>query len=140
MPIRTRQEEIAEILRTARVVAVLGASPEPHRAGHYVPQYLDQQGYEVHAVNPEVAGRALFGRAAVARLQDVTAPVDVVDVFRRSSHLPDHLDDILGMRPRPKAVWLQSGIRHDAFASSLDAAGIDVVQDRCMLVDHQRFL
>ena len=142
MPVseRTSPESIRDILRGARVVAVLGASPKPHRPGHFVPRYLHQQGYDMHAVNPDCAGTRLFGRAAVATLADVPVPIDVVDVFRRASHLPDHLPEILALDPLPRVVWLQQGIRHDGFAAALVDAGIDVVQDRCMLADHQHLL
>lgn len=140
MPTEATPERIREILRSARTVAVLGASPRVHRAGHYVPAYLERHGYEIHPVNPEAEGRRLFGRDVVPALADVDAAVDVVDVFRRAEHLPDHLPEILAMDPLPKVVWLQQGIRHDDVAAALEAEGIEVVQDRCMLADHQRLL
>ena len=70
-------------------------------------------------------------------LTELTAPVDVVDVFRRAEALPAHVDEILAMKPLPKVVWFQSGVRNDAVARTLEAAGITVVQDRCMLADHR---
>ena len=140
MPERTIPDDIRAILRRARTVAVLGASSHTHRAGHYVPRYLQGQGYEVYPVNPEIEGTTLFGRPVVARLIDVPVGVDVVDVFRRPEHLADHLPDILAMDPLPVVVWLQQGIRNDAFAARVTDAGIDIVQDRCMLADHQRLL
>ena len=140
MPERTHTDDIRAILRRARTVAVLGASSRTHRAGHYVPRYLHDQGYAVYAVNPEIEGAMLFGHPAVARLTDVHVAVDVVDVFRRPEYLPDHLPEILAMDPLPEVVWLQQGIRNDAFAATLADAGIHVVQDRCMLADHQRLM
>ena len=140
MPTEATTERIREILRSSRTVAVLGASPRNHRAGHYVPAYLQRHGFEIHPVNPEAEGASLFGRDVVATLADVDTPVDVVDVFRRSEHLPDHLPEILALEPLPKVVWFQQGIRHDEVADALEDAGIEVVQDRCMLADHQRLL
>lgn len=140
MPERATPDEIRAILRQAKTIAVLGASSKSRRAGHYVPRYLHDAGYDVIPVNPEISGETLFGRDAVSQLSEIEVPVDVLDVFRRASHLPGHLDDILAMDPLPKVVWLQQGIRHDEVAAALIEAGIDVVQDRCMLADHQRLL
>ena len=89
-------------------------------------------------VNPALAGRALWGEPFRASLRDLGQPVDLVDVFRRSEALPLHLDEILGMSPRPPVVWLQQGIRNDDFAAKLTAAGVRVVQDRCTLAEHRR--
>jgi hypothetical protein len=131
--------DVRAALASARVIAVLGAHHEPSRPAFYVPDYLHEQGYRVTGVNPVLVGRELFGHPVVAKLGDVEAPVDIVDVFRRSELLPQHVDEILAMSPRPKVVWLQLGIRNEAFAKQLVEAGIDVVQDRCTLADHRRF-
>lgn len=128
-----------EILETARVVAVLGAHPDASRPAHYVPAYLAAQGYTVLPVNPMCVGQALFGHPVVAELTEVGAPVDVVDVFRRSELVAGHLQEILAMRPLPRWVWLQAGVRDDAVAAALGAHGIGVIQDRCMLADHRAF-
>lgn len=132
--------DLDAILTPLGRVAVLGAHPDPSRPASYVPAYLAQQGIEIWPVNPAIVGRALFGRPAVARLTDLQVEIDLVDVFRRASHLPAHVPEILAMDPRPRVVWLQSGIRHDAVARRLEAAGIEVVQDRCLLVEHRRFV
>lgn len=128
---------IATILRTARTVAVLGAHVEPQRPAFYVPDYLHDSGYTVLPVNGTLVGRTLWGAPVVGSLTELTVPIDVVDVFRRSEALPAHVDEILAMKPLPKVVWFQSGIRNDAVARALEAAGITVVQDRCMLADHR---
>jgi predicted CoA-binding protein len=138
MPELHTDAQIAEALRSARVVAVLGAHDEPSRAAFYVPQYLHGQGYRILPVNPQLAGRSLWGEPVRSSLADVAEPVDIVDVFRRPDLLSGHLAEILAMAPRPRLVWLQQGIRNDAFARALQAEGIDVVQDRCALVDHRR--
>ena len=128
---------IASILRTARTVAVLGAHFEAQRPAFYVPDYLHDSGYTVLPVNGTLVGRTLWGAPVVGALTELTVPVDVVDVFRRAEALPAHVDEILAMKPLPKVVWFQSGVRNDAVARTLEGAGITVVQDRCMLADHR---
>ncbi len=140
MAILEKQDDLKNVLRTFRRVAVLGAHVRESKAAHYVPAYLDAQGYDIFPVNPVFAGKVLFGREIVASLTELAEPVDVVVVFRRSEAVPEHLGDLLAMQPKPKVVWLQSGIRHDETAAELSNAGIDVVQSRCMLADHQRWL
>lgn len=130
-------EKIAEILRTTRTVAVLGAHHEAQRPAFYVPEYLREVGYRVLPVNGTLVGHALWGQTVRASLTELTEAVDVVDVFRRAETLPGHLDEILAMRPLPRVVWFQAGIRNDDVARALEAAGITVVQDRCMLADHR---
>jgi predicted CoA-binding protein len=127
------------ILRASRVIAVLGAHHEEERAAFYVPDYLHQQGYRILPVNPTLAGRTLWGEPVRSTLAELTEPVDMVDVFRRSSKVAGHVADILAMEPRPAVVWLQLGVRNDAAAAELAAAGIEVVQDRCTLADHRRY-
>lgn len=126
------------VLEQSRTVAVLGAHPERARPAFYVPDYLAHHGYRIIPVNPGKRGQTLWGEPVRASLAELTEPIDVVNVFRRSEAVPGHLDDILAMKPRPKVVWLQLGIRNDAIARALEAAGIEVIQDRCMLADHRR--
>jgi hypothetical protein len=130
--------ELRGVLENSRVIAVLGAHPETARPAFYVPDYLRKHGARVIPVNPAFVGRSLWGEPFRGLLREVAEPVDVVDVFRRPEVLPTHLEDILAMSPRPRLVWLQSGIRNDAVADALKAAGIEVVQDRCMLAEHRR--
>lgn len=131
-------QDLARILRGARTVAVLGAHHEPARAAFYVPEYLHAQGYRVLPVNPGLTGTTLWDQPVRATLAELGEPVEIVDVFRRGELLPGHLDDLLAMRPRPRVVWLQLGVRNDNVARRLEAEGIEVVQDRCMLADHRR--
>lgn len=140
MAILTTPEAVKRALETYRNVAVLGAHRTESKAAHYVPKYLQAQGYEIYPVNPVFEEEELFGRKVVVELSALTEPVEVVNVFRRSEHLPDHVADILRLEPLPKLVWLQLGIHHDEVARELSAAGIDVIQNRCMLADHQRLL
>lgn len=130
--------DLRRILGEARVVAVLGAHEEAFRPAFYVPDYLFRQGYRVLPVNPQLLGRTLWGQRVRGTLAELDEPVDIVDVFRRSELVPQHLDDLLAMRPRPRCVWLQLGIRNEAVAKHLQAEGIEVVQDRCTLADHRR--
>lgn len=137
MPDPRSTSDVRDILTQARTIAVVGAHPEATRAAHYVPAYLHDQGYRVLPVHPAFVGQTMFGQPVVATLAELDEPVDIVDVFRRSDAIPGHLDDILAMTPPPRVVWLQQGIRHDATAATLRAAGITVVQDRCTLADHR---
>lgn len=132
--------EIERILREARVVAVLGFHADSTKPAHYVPEYLSRRRYTVVPVNPKLAGQTFFGHKAVGTLTEIEAEVDVVEVFRRSDAVPEHVDEILAMRPLPKVVWMQQGVRNEAAAARLGSAGITVVQDRCMLADHRALL
>jgi predicted CoA-binding protein len=132
--------DLEAILRATRTIAVLGAHDDPARPAHYVPAYMAQQGYRVFGVNPQLAGRDFLGQPIVARLEHLPGPVDMIDVFRRSEHLAAHLDEIVALDPPPACVWLQLGIRDDAFARALEERGIAVVQDRCLMVDHRRLV
>ncbi|MFZ5476431.1 MAG: CoA-binding protein [Myxococcota bacterium] len=134
-----RQEsEIRAVLENARTIAVLGAHPDETRPAHYVPAYMREMGARIIPVNPRFVGRTIHGERVRETLTEIGEHVDVVDVFRRAENLPDHLDEILAMHPLPKVVWLQTGIRNDAFCDALKAKGIEVVQDRCMYADHRR--
>jgi uncharacterized protein len=135
-------DALRSILEQTRTIVVLGAHWEPARPACYVPLYLNDAGYRVLPVNPAGVGRALFDgtrrREFVASLAQIDEPVDMLDVFRRAELLPQHVDEILAMPHRPKVVWFQLGIRNDAVATTLSAAGIVVVQDRCTLAEHRR--
>ncbi|HSJ14123.1 MAG TPA: CoA-binding protein [Longimicrobiales bacterium] len=126
------------ILRDASRIAVIGMKPESRaeQPAHYVPAYLKEAGYEVVPVPcyyPEV--RDMLGIPVCRTLAQVDGPVDLVVVFRRPHDIPPHVDDIIGKRPA--AVWFQSGIRNEAAAERLARAGIEVVQDRCTMVEHR---
>jgi uncharacterized protein len=127
---------LAELLQTARRIAVVGLSRKPERPSHAVAAYLQRAGYKIIPVHP-VAGVTL-GEPVFPDLRSAAAaagPIDIVNIFRRSEHVPALLADLLEVRPR--LVWMQMGIRHAEVARSLEAAGIAVVMDRCLAVDHQ---
>ncbi len=129
---------LREILTTSPTIAVLGIHHEPEKAAFYVPEYLHDEGYRIIGVNPRFIDQTLFGEPVRATLAEIGEPVDIVDVFRRSEVIPAHVEDILAMKPRPRVVWLQLGIKHEDAAKILEAAGITVIQNRCTLADHQR--
>jgi uncharacterized protein len=139
MPIITKLDDVQRILRESKTVAVLGAHTNVSKAAYYVPRYLDSRNYEIFPVNPVFAGEEIFGKVTVSSLTELTTAIDLVDVFRRSEALPNHVADILGMQPLPKVVWFQLGIQNDEVAQQLSKAGIKVVQNRCTLADHQNF-
>ncbi len=127
------------VLAGARTIAVLGAHPRRWKAAFYVPEYLFGQGYRILPVNPRYADTdlQLWGEPVRASLTELAEPVDIVDIFRASDKVPEHLVDILAMQPRPALVWLQLGIRNDDVGRAMEEAGIDFVQDRCTLADHR---
>lgn len=129
-------EGISELLQETKRIAVLGIKTEAQadQAAFYVPKYCVDAGFDVVPVPvyyPEAI--EILGRPVVRRLEDVSPPADMINVFRRSKDLAAHVDDILAAKP--KSVWLQQGIKDAAFAEKLAAAGIKVVQDRCLMVE-----
>ena len=99
---------------------------------------MQREGYRIVPVNPKLA--SVLGEQAVASLSQVDGAVDLVNLFRASDNIPAHVDEILALAPRPLAVWMQLGIHNGGAAARLRAAGIQVVQDRCIMVDHRRLL
>lgn len=136
-----RTEDIRGMLTIARTIAVLGIKTEEQhaQAAYYVPKYLQDAGYEIVPVPvyfPEAT--EILGRMVYRKLVDIPGEVDIVNVFRRPADIPQHVDDILAKKPR--AVWFQLGIRNDEAARQLADAGIQVVQDRCIMVDHRSLM
>jgi len=130
---------IADAIRNTKTIAVLGIKPESHadQAAHYVPAHMAGAGFDVIPVPvyyPEVT--EILGKPVVRKLADIGRPVDMVNVFRRPSDIPPHVDDILAAKP--KYVWFQLGIRNDAAAEQLAKAGIRVIQDRCLMGEEGR--
>ncbi|HXG45328.1 MAG TPA: CoA-binding protein [Gemmatimonadales bacterium] len=127
--------ELAAILRQARTIAVVGVSPRPERPSHQVAAYLQAAGYRVVPVRPD--GQRILGERVYPSLAAAGAagPIDIVNIFRRSEAVAELADDLLALRPR--LVWLQVGVRDPATAARLEAAGIPVVMDRCLMVDHR---
>jgi len=127
------QPDIADrILESARTIAVVGLSPDPRRPSHGVARYLQRAGYRIIPVNPNLD--EVLGERAYPSLREVSDPVDVVDVFRRSEFVGPIVDDAIAMRAR--AVWLQDGVIDEQAAARARAAGLDVVMDDCMMRRH----
>ena len=130
---------IGNLIRATKTIAVLGIKPESHaaQAAFYVPAHMAGAGFEIIPVPvyyPEVT--EILGRPVFRRLADIGRPIDMVNVFRRPGDIPPHIDDILAARP--KSVWFQLGITNDAAAQRLAEAGIQVVQDHCLMVEERR--
>jgi predicted CoA-binding protein len=130
--------DLCALLARTKRIAVLGIKTEAQsdQPAFYVPKYMQNAGFEIVPVPvyyPEAT--EILGQRVYRKLADVPGDVDMVNVFRKPSDLAAHLDDVLAKKP--KSVWLQLGIQDDAFASALERAGIEVVQNRCLMVEHR---
>ena len=128
--------QLAELLRTARTIAVVGLSSKRWRASYGVSEYLQSAGYRILPVNPNES--EILGEKCYARLEDIPEKPDIVDVFRRSEAVPEVVDAAIGIGAR--AVWMQEGVVHEAAAARARQAGLLVVMDRCILREHHRLL
>jgi predicted CoA-binding protein len=129
--------KIQQILESTKRIAVLGMKPDASQPAYYVPEYASQAGYDVVPVPvyyPDLT--EIMGKKVYRKLADIPGDVDLVDVFRRPRDIPQHVDDILAKKP--KTVFFQLGIRNDEAAERLAKAGIDVIQDHCLLVELRR--
>jgi hypothetical protein len=137
----SRDETLRAILAAVRTIAVVGIKDGESEDAFRVPRYLQAQGYRIVPVNPKLS--RVLGETChrdLAAVQAAGLRVDLVDLFRASDKVAGHVDDILALSPRPACVWMQLGIEHGPSAARLRAAGIRVVQDRCIMVDHRRLL
>jgi predicted CoA-binding protein len=130
--LQASNDEIRAILKEARTIAVVGLSDRPDRASHHVAAYLQEHGYRIIPVNPNVT--EVLGEKAYASLRDLPGPVDVVDVFRRPEHVPELVEEAIALGA--KVLWLQEGVVNVPAAARAKAAGLKVVMDRCMLKEH----
>ena len=135
MPL-TQDSDIAHLLTHVRSIAVVGASDNAARPSYGVMQRLIAQGYDVYPVNPRLAGEIILGQRVGAELSDLQAPVDMVDVFRRSEDVPAVVDAAIAHGAR--AIWMQLGVVHAEAAAKAEAAGLDVVMDRCPKIELAR--
>lgn len=131
---------IVDILRTTQTIAMVGASPSPHRDSHGVMRYLQQAGYRVIPVNPTALGQTIHGEPVVGSLADIDGPFELVDVFRRRDAVPAVVDDVLPLITARgiRTLWLQIGVGHREAAARARDAGLRVVMDRCLKVEHRR--
>ncbi len=129
---------IAGILNSVKTVAMVGASVNEVRPSFFVMKYLLGKGFSVVPVNPGHAGREILGQTTYARLADIPEPIDMVDIFRAPEAVLGIVDEVLALDPLPKVVWMQLGVRHDAAAAKAEAAGIEVVMNRCPKIEYGR--
>src|SRR2546428_8274772 len=137
----TDSARIRELISETKTIAVLGIKTEAQsdQPAFYVPKYMQNAGFEIIPVPvyyPDVT--EILGETVYRKLSDIPEEVDMVNVFRRPQDIPPHLDDLLAAKP--KALWMQLGISHTAVAEALAKAGIKVVQDRCLMVEHRRLM
>jgi predicted CoA-binding protein len=125
---------IDQLLATTKTIAVVGLSDNPGRASHHVAGYMQQQGYRIIPVNPSV--QEVLGEKSYASLHEIPEPVDMVDVFRKPDAVPAIVADAIAIKA--KSVWLQEGIVHNEAAAQAEAAGLTVVQNKCLLKEHAR--
>jgi predicted CoA-binding protein len=131
-------EELRELLRTARVIAVVGLSANPDRPSNQVAWYLHHEGYELYGVNPACQQTEVFGVPVVPSLDKVPKPIDVVDVFRRAVYTPEVAREAVAVGAR--ALWLQLGISSPEARAIAEEGGLAYVEDRCMKVEHARLI
>lgn len=130
------EQPTEKIMAEAKTIAVVGFSSKPAKAGYYVPAYLKEQGYRIIPVNPNL--ETGLGETAVPALSNIKETVDLVLIFQRSENVPPFVDQAIEIGA--KAIWMQLGIANEAAASKASAAGLDVVQNACMLVEHRRWV
>ena len=130
------------LLTECRTIAMVGASDDPARDSHGVMRYLQQNGYRVIPVNPGIAGDELLGEVAYSALADIPHSFDLVDVFRKVEAVPDIVDEVISLRKEKgvKALWLQLRIADTKAAERARAAGITVVMNRCIKIEHGRLM
>ena len=131
-------DQLRAILTSVKTIALVGWSPKPDRPSHGVAAYLARQGYRVIPVNPGQAGQVALGEVVRAALAEITEPVDMVDIFRRSEEAGAVVDAALAAFPNLKAEWMQLGVRDDAAAARADARGVQAVMNRCPAIEIPR--
>jgi uncharacterized protein len=132
----TTDSDIARLLETVQTIALVGASDRPERAAHEVMGVLLAHGYRVIPVNPQLAGQSIHSQKVVATLADIAEPIDMVDVFRRSEYVGEVVDAAIAAGA--KSVWTQLGVSDHAAAARAEAAGLQVVMDRCPKIELRR--
>lgn len=129
-------QTIEEMIRDTKVIAVVGLSPREDRPSNEVAKYLKESGYKIIPVNPKFEGETILGELCHRTLKSIPEPIDVVDIFRRPGDVPPVVDDAVAVGA--KAIWMQQGIVNEDAATVAREAGLGVVMDRCMLVEHKR--
>jgi hypothetical protein len=135
MPL-TEDKDIAELLASARTIAMVGASDNPDRPSYRVMQFLQDHGYRVLPVNPKITGEHVHGEYVWRELSQIGEPIDIVDIFRRSDFAGENVDQAIAVGA--KAVWMQLGVIDVKAAKRAEAAGLKVVMDRCPKIEIPR--
>jgi predicted CoA-binding protein len=128
--------EVRAVLRACRIIAMVGASPNWNRPSYFAMKYLQEKGYRVIPVNPREAGNEILGEIVHASLKDVPIAIDMVDVFRRPDAVPEIAREAIEVGA--KVLWLQLGVRHAEAAAECEAAGMKVIQNRCVKIEYGR--
>jgi hypothetical protein len=129
---------IRSILNGVKSIAMVGASPQNVRPSYFAFKYLAQRGYDMIPVNPGQVGNSLLGKPFVASLLDIDRPIDMVEIFRNSSHILPLVEQALKLTPLPKVIWMQLGARDDVAAAKAEAVGLKVVMNRCPKIEYGR--
>src|SRR3569832_1056590 len=129
---------IRGILNSVKSIAMVGASPVNVRPSYFAFKYLAQRGYDMIPINPGHVGKELLGRPFAASLSEVGRPIDMIDIFRNSSHIMPVVEEALTLDPLPKVIWMQLGGRDDAAAAKAESVGIKVVMNRCTKIEYGR--
>ena len=127
---------IRNILQTVKTIALVGASANEVRPSYFVMKYLIDKGYDVIPVNPGLAGQQILGQTISASLGDIPKPVDMVDIFRNSDAAGPITDEALALSPKPRVIWMQLSVRNDEAAARAEAAGLQVVMNRCPKMEY----
>lgn len=133
---RVDANELRDLLTAIETIAVVGIKPGERDDAFRVPRYMQAQGYRIIPVSPKLS--TVLGEPVIRSLLDLDGPVDLVNLFRAAEHIRAHTDEILSMTTRPRAVWMQLGIRHEESAARLRDVGVCVIEDRCLMVEHRR--
>jgi predicted CoA-binding protein len=136
MPLVATAAGIRAVLERCRTIAVVGLSDQWHRPSFFAASYMQHQGWRIVPVNPRLAGQRILGEAVFATLEDIPHAIDMVDVFRKPDDVPPIADSAIAIGA--KCLWLQLGVVHEGAAARTVAAGLDVVMDRCVKIEHAR--
>jgi predicted CoA-binding protein len=127
---------IRNILQTVKTIALVGASANEVRPSYFVMKYLIDKGYDVIPVNPGLAGQQILGQTVYASLGDIPKPVDMVDIFRNADAAGPITDEALALSPKPRVIWMQLSVRNDEAAARAEAAGLQVIMNRCPQMEY----
>ena len=134
-------EFLRRVLSEAKVIAMVGASTNPVRASYFVASYFNARGRRIIPVNPSIAGETLFGERVLSDISEIDCQVDMIDIFRRSDQVPAIVDAALAhLMPGLKSIWMQFNVVNEEAAAKAEAAGLDVVMNRCPKVEYARLM